>query len=95
MPVGTPIPVGERFLVEKEGKLFEFGISAIATPDLALIWVVSNEGKIERRWIRKDELAKLLEGAVLHEIFMEGRFAVDRGAIPKFAEPVEYDKEGS
>jgi len=49
MVVGTPIPVGERFLVEKEGKLFEFGISAIATPDRALIWIVPNEGKIERK----------------------------------------------
>ena len=89
MVVGTPIPVGERFLVEKEGKFFEFGISAIATPDLALIWIVPNEGKVERRWVRKNELAELLEGAVLHEIFTEGHFAVDRGAIPKFAGPVE------
>jgi len=89
MMVGIPIPVGEHFLVEKEGKLFEFGISAIATPDLALIWIAPNEGKVERRWVRKDELAKLLEGAVIHEIFSEGHFAVDKGAIPKFAGPVE------
>ncbi len=89
-----PIPLGVRYLVEKGGELFEFEIEAMAMPDLAFVYTYYDNGsRIEGKWMRKEELANLLNGGVVHQVFTKGSFSPENGAHP-FYEEVEKEDEG-
>jgi len=89
----VPIPLGVRYLVEKDGGLFEFEIEAMAMPDFAFVYTYYDNGsRIEGKWMRKEELADLLNGGVVHQVFTKGSFSPGSGAHP-FHEEVGYEDE--